>query len=56
MKKNIITFLILGLTLSSFSQTDCNCEQALNQVKDRNNKMEVMAKVMANRTKKVQQV
>jgi hypothetical protein len=35
MKKCIITFLILGLTLASFSQTDCNCEQALSQLIER---------------------
>ncbi|MCD6566288.1 MAG: hypothetical protein J7K53_10135 [Bacteroidales bacterium] len=35
MKKSIITFLILGLTLVSFSQTDCNCEQALIQLIER---------------------
>ena len=31
----VITFLILGLTLASFSQTDCNCEQALIQLIER---------------------
>lgn len=30
MKKNIITFLVLVMSLSSFSQNDCNCEQSLN--------------------------
>jgi len=32
MKKSIITILILVISLSSFSQDDCNCEQALNQL------------------------
>ncbi len=32
MKKCIITILILVISLSSFSQDDCNCEQALNQL------------------------
>jgi hypothetical protein len=32
MKKSIIVFIILGLSLFSFSQTNCNCKQALNQL------------------------
>ena len=35
MKKSIITLLILVLTISSFSQSNCNCEQALNQLIER---------------------
>ena len=35
MKKCILTFLISGLALDSFSQTDCNCEQALSQLIER---------------------
>jgi len=35
MKKSIITLLILVLSISSFSQSDCNCEQALNQLIER---------------------
>ncbi len=35
MKKNILIILILGLSLSSFSQDNCNCEQALNQLIER---------------------
>ncbi len=32
MKTSIITFLILVISLSSFSQDNCNCEQALGQL------------------------
>jgi Peptidase family S41 len=32
MKKSIITILIIVISLSSFSQDDCDCEQALNQL------------------------
>ena len=32
MKKSIFTLLIFVISLSSFSQVDCNCEQALNQL------------------------
>lgn len=32
MKKSIITILILVISLSSFSQVDCNCEQALKKL------------------------
>jgi hypothetical protein len=32
MKKSIITFLILAISLSSFSQENCNCEQSLSQL------------------------
>jgi hypothetical protein len=35
MKKSIITLLILVLSISSFSQSNCNCEQALNQLIER---------------------
>ena len=30
MKKSIVTILIIVISLSAFSQDDCNCEQALN--------------------------
>jgi len=32
MKKSIITFLILVISLSSYSQDNCNCEQSLSQL------------------------
>jgi len=32
MKKSTLTILALIVSLSSFSQTDCNCEEALNQL------------------------
>ena len=35
MKKSIFTLLILAISISSFSQSDCNCEQALNQLIER---------------------
>lgn len=32
MKKSIITLMIVAISFSSFSQSECNCEQALNQL------------------------
>ena len=32
MKKSIFTLLVLAISIYAFSQSDCNCEQALNQL------------------------